>query len=124
MRFDHFVNWKGLSPEAQLEFASLRNFINHHNSPGGNGNHGVTSLTAQCYEDSAAHLGLIDMEVGIQFREKFQEANKLASGEEGSATDGISALMIAATNPMVRAEFDHCKALMGKLGTSQTMASV
>jgi hypothetical protein len=31
MKFDHFVNWKGLSPEAQLEFASLRNLSNHRN---------------------------------------------------------------------------------------------
>ena len=123
MKFDHFVNCKGLSPEARLEFASLRNSSNRRNSPGGNGNHGVTSSTAQYYEDSAARLGLIDTEVGIQFREKCQEANKLASGE-GSVTDGISALMIAATNPMVRADFDRRKALMGKLGTSQTMASV
>jgi hypothetical protein len=123
MKFDHFGNCKGLSPEARLEFASLKNSSNRRNSPSGNGNRGVTSSTAQYYEESAARLGLIDREGGIQFREQCHEANNLASGK-GTATDGISALMIAATNPSVRAEFDRRKALMGNLGSSQTVASV
>ena len=123
MKFDHFVKCKGLSPEARLDFASLKNSSNRRNSPNGNGNQGVTSSTAKYYEESATRLGLIDTEIGIQFREQCQEATDLESGH-GSVTDGISALMIAATNPMVRAEFDRRKALMGKLGTSQTVASV
>jgi hypothetical protein len=123
MKFDHFGNCKGLSPEARLEFASLKNSSNRRNSPSGNGSRGVVSSTAQYYEESAARLGLIDNESGIQFREQRHNANNLAFGQ-GTATDGISALMIAATNPSVRAEFDRRKMLMGNSVTSQTLASV
>lgn len=124
MKFDHFGNCKGLSPEARVEFASLKNSSNRRNSPSGNGNRGVVSSTAQYYEESAARIGLIDKEGGIQFREQCLKANNNLAFGQGTATDGISALMIAATNPSVRAEFDRRKALMGNSGTSLTLASV
>lgn len=105
MKFDHFGNCKGLSPEARAEFANLRKSSSRRNSPSSSGGRSSSS-TAQYYEESAARLGLIDTQGGIQFR--YQDGSGVAPGD--SATDGISALMIAATNPTVRADFDRRRA--------------
>jgi hypothetical protein len=113
MKFDHFGKCKGLSPEARIEFTNLKNSSSRRNSPSTNGRgrgRGASSSTSQYYEESATRLGLIDTEGGIQFHSK--EDNKApAAAMGGSATDGISALVIAATNPTVRAEFDRRKAI-------------
>ena len=123
MKFDHFGNCKGLTPEARLEFVRLKSSSGRRNTPSSNGSRSGTSSTAQYYEESAARLGLIDGDGGIQFRN--QDAGTIGSNGGESATDGISALMIAATNPTVRADFDRRKAaLSSETATAKAVAAV
>lgn len=120
MKFDHFGSCKGLSPEAQIEFANLRSSRNRRNTLSSNKSQGTSSSTAQYYEESAARLGLVDTDGGIQFRHEVLPS--LSSVDEGNATDGISALMIAATDPIIRAEFDRRKALLAEQVGASAMA--
>ena len=113
MKFDHFGSCKGLSPEARIEFTNLKSSSGRRNTLSNNGSRGTSSSTAKYYEESAARLGLVDTDGGIQFH---HEASPSLSSDKGSATDGISALMIAATYPNVRAEFDRRKALSAEQG--------
>jgi hypothetical protein len=62
----------------------------------------------------------VDTDGGIQFRHEVLPS--LSSVDEGNATDGISALMIAATDPIIRAEFDRRKALLAEQVGASAMA--
>eukprot|EP00549_Striatella_unipunctata_P026104 CAMPEP_0118716826 /NCGR_PEP_ID=MMETSP0800-20121206/27742_1 /TAXON_ID=210618 ORGANISM="Striatella unipunctata, Strain CCMP2910" /NCGR_SAMPLE_ID=MMETSP0800 /ASSEMBLY_ACC=CAM_ASM_000638 /LENGTH=163 /DNA_ID=CAMNT_0006623341 /DNA_START=299 /DNA_END=790 /DNA_ORIENTATION=- len=98
MKFDHFGSCKGLSQESRAEFVKLKQQTCHRRGtpavlPGG----AMPNSTAQYYHDSAIRLGLMDTNQGIRLR------------QTTAVSDGISALMIAATNPSIRADFEYRK---------------
>jgi hypothetical protein len=102
MKFDHFANCMGLSPEGRVEFDHLRTNFTRRGSSTSNGGRGMSNSTAQYYHDSALRLGLVDTPDGIRFANQLQAQDK-------NAHDGISALMIAATDPDVRAEYNRSR---------------
>jgi hypothetical protein len=104
MKFDHFGSCRALPATEREEFTKLRTNSKSRGGSTSNGSRGMSNSTAQYYHDSALRLGLVDTtHSGMRFARgvlcKLQ--NKVA------ASDGISALMIAATNPVVRAEYNR-----------------
>lgn len=120
MKFDHFGICRGLSPKDRAEFTTLRTCSGRRGVPKGATKDSANS-TAQYYQDSAALLGLVDTEEGIRFKDATVAGSSLPSltaisasssslsftGTETPKTvpDGISALMIAATDPKVQAAY-------------------
>jgi len=112
MKFDHFGNCQGLSTQARDDFTKLKAACNRRSGGSGGSSSGrsrngsISNSTAQYYHDSALRLGLIDTEQGIRFGAPVHQSSaQQGTGEVSpsqSAHDGISALMIAATNPDVR----------------------
>lgn len=111
MKFDHFGNCKGLPPQARGELAALRASIGRKNATG------RSSSTAQYYRDSAVRLGLVDTDKGIRFKQhvvtpqqllesgKKETQTQHQEGKEEVETDGFSALVLAATDPQIRAMY-------------------
>ena len=119
MKFDHFAKCRGLPKADRLEFAALRN--------GGNKRHddvhsskttkaskkgSSTRSTAQYYHTAAQRLGLIDTVKGIRFAKDRQNPSSVPPDSslstpvlDAEKAVGISALMIAATDPSVRAAY-------------------
>lgn len=117
MKFDHFGNCRGLPSESRAEFASLKASCNRRSGNGasrGAPRCNMSNSTAQYYHDSALRLGLVDTEMGIRFKEQCI-ASDMASPASTSVPDGISALMLAATNPRIRAEFDRKRQVSQKV---------
>jgi len=123
MKFDHFQNCQGLSTEARAEFSNLQAACSRRSGGGGSskgrsGNGTNGNSTSQYYHDSARRLHLIDTEQGIRFSAPRPPTTIQVPEEVSplqSAHDGISALMIAATDPHVRRaspENDSRKPLM------------
>lgn len=121
MKFDHFGLCRSLPPEAHAEFSRLRE---SHTRRGCTANNidssaasscpkkrkGISnSTTAKYYYESALKMGLIDTEDGIRFASTVAATGSLNDGssrsDEEKASDGIEALMIAATDPNVRAVY-------------------
>lgn len=117
MKFDHFAACRGLSQETRTEFTTLRANCNRRGGSTSNGARGMSNSTAQYYHDSALRLGLVDSAQGIRFREP--------RGDEDSqsCSDGISALMIAATNPTVRAEYERSRSTSTSSESNSTIVS-
>lgn len=123
MKFDHFDKCRGLPEPERAIFTKLRSSCGRHGPRAGKGLGGImnndnnsvsnANSTAQYYHDSAARLGLVDSDTGIRFAQRAVDA---VAGNKGQAamgvddyavlgnnnnnigpTDGISALMIAAS---------------------------
>lgn len=107
MKFDHFTTCRGLSAEDRAEFNHLRVNCNRRGGFTSNGASGMSNSTAQYYHDSALRFGLVDTPQGIRFRDHSVD-DKVDINKHCS--DGISVLMIAATNPTVRAEYERNRA--------------
>lgn len=113
MKFDHFDKCRGLPEHERAIFATLRSSCGRHGprSGAGKGTNKVANAnsTAQYYHDSALSLGLADSETGIRFQhtlmpppvEEVIPTTKMDAVKtptmHDEATDGISALMIAAS---------------------------
>jgi len=102
MKFDHFGKCRSLPADERARFEALRASCSRQG--GRRGSSSTTnknkSSTGQYYEDSARQLGLVDSESGIRFRSdcgEKQRATPVDCGNNSVATDGISALMIAAS---------------------------
>ena len=117
MKFDHFTTCRGLSVEDRAEFNHLRTNCNRRGGFTSNGARGMSNSTAQYYHDSALLFGLVDTSQGIRFRDKSFE-DKVDVNKHCS--DGISVLMIAATNPTVRAEYERNRAGSDNRGAIST----
>lgn len=111
MKFDHFAICRGLSAADRTEFVTLRARSGRRALPQG-ATKDSSNSTAQYYKDSAVRLGLVDTLEGIRFRESMvplvEKALSIASivgAKKDVVPDGISALMIAATDPEVRAAY-------------------
>lgn len=100
MKFDHFAICRGLPPKERLEFSALRSSVGR--NTGQNGPKVSSNSTAQYYRDSAVQLGLIDTDTGIHFGEPKND-------KEAKEAVGISALMLAATDPSIRAAYAKSK---------------
>lgn len=121
MKFDHFANCKGLPAADRDEFTRLRSKGNRKNtktSDKASPDCGFANSTAQYYHDSALRMGLVDTADGIRFGRndradsKPSPASPLESASQSSRStspatspapapspaDGLSALMIAATD--------------------------
>jgi Fe-S cluster biosynthesis and repair protein YggX len=126
MKFDHFLNCKGLPVNEKTEFVRLRNSCQRGRKDSSNSDvdqqlkkPGNSNSTAQFYHDSAMQLGLIDTDNGIRFG-KTESHDNVSPKEDvsvpsvpsssfnaySSANDGLSALMIAA---MVRLQSSPMK---------------
>jgi hypothetical protein len=125
MKFDHFGICRGLSNEDRDEFTALRKLSGRRGAAQG-ASKGACNSTAQYYHDSALRLGLIDTDEGIRFKDSVVSKPESATTNESltiptsmpnaggpevvkqSQEDvpyGISALVIAATDPTVRAAY-------------------
>jgi hypothetical protein len=112
IKHDHFAKCKGLPKEAHEEFlqlraASMRRASSSSLSSGGKTNgdssRRVSNSTAQYYVDSALRMGLYDSDEGIRMQPKKEPRPPFA------VPDGMAALMIAATDPHVRAAHERSK---------------
>ena len=115
MKFDHFGICRGLPQEARQEFTKLRSACTRRGkdstAPKKTAKKGMTSSsTAQYYYDTAAKLGLVDTETGIRFQKADSPVTTLDTSTD-SSSDGITALMIAATNPQLQASFRQREAV-------------
>jgi len=119
MKFDHFGACRGLPPSARQEFAALRTSTGKRGAKrtGCNRNGSTTNSTSQYYRQSAiTRLGLVDTNAGIRIRnDAFQNqerTNSCSSNENQgySPTDGMSVLMMAATDPDIRKLYENRKA--------------
>ena len=79
MKLDHFAICPGLPTNARVEFEQLR--VDYHRKASSN-------ATAQYYHDAALRMGLVDSPEGIRLKR-----------------DGLSTLVLAATDPHVRAAY-------------------
>ncbi|CAB9504415.1 expressed unknown protein [Seminavis robusta] len=108
MKFDHFKQCKGMPKEAREEFQQL---VSSPNSSEGKRSRvdsaprpRVSNSTAQYYHDSALRMGLCDTSEGIRFRQPQLGKHVSKKGEEVSVVpEGMEALILAATDPAVRA---------------------
>ena len=124
MKFDHFGACPMLPVSDRAELSTLKTSCGRRG--GSSGEKGSANSTGQYYHDAAVRLGLVDTEYGIRFKDSSSVAASSAdisalSGRVGSpsngteeqeskeqeAAEGISALVLAATDPDVRAEFDR-----------------
>lgn len=113
MKFDHFAACRGLSPDHRAEFAALRANCNRRGGSTSNGARGMSNSTAQYYHDSAIRLGLVDTPDGIRFHEQYSGVTRSNEGSK-PVSDGISALMFAATDPTVRAEYERSRSVVSQ----------
>ena len=95
MKFDHFGKCPGLPPSERSRFDALRAMCGRHGGGGARGFSNQNS-TAQYYQDSARLRGLVDSDTGIRFHDACSGGKQALTGND-MATDGISALMIAAS---------------------------
>lgn len=127
MKFDHFGNCRGLPASARDEFAALRATVGRKSVNSSSRSSSNANSTAQYYHDSALQLGLVDTDVGIRFKKDLstkippgpKQARKTTSKcspkpvraekQDEESIDGISALMIAATDPKVREAYEKTK---------------
>ncbi|GKY97250.1 hypothetical protein MPSEU_000683400 [Mayamaea pseudoterrestris] len=122
MRYDHFKLCPGLSVKDRAEYEGLLEAARTKTSAG----KGSSNSTAKYYKCSAMELGLIDTDNGIRFQdvalpeEKPQQQDETLQAcahDKKSPTmstldesmKGISALMIAASNPELQAAFTQRK---------------
>lgn len=103
MKFDHFRACRGLPEDTRAEFNRLRASCNRRGGCTSNGAKGMSNSTAQYYHDSALRLGLVDSRMGIRLRETTtpvpaNAVTKPAKTSPTNVSDGISALMMAATS--------------------------
>ena len=104
MKFDHFGKCHGLPTDERAEFSRLRESCSRRGSTSTSSG-GMANSTAQYYHDSSLRMGLEDTADGIRFRrssESQESGTRLATSSEGSTpvgADGISALIIAASDP-------------------------
>jgi len=120
MKHDHFAKCTGLSSTSRAEFVSLRASCGRRGSSA-NASKGMANSTAQYYHDSALRMGLIDTDEGIRFKKQDGNdhhprvdvvetkrpakpsheviAETPAPNSPLLASDGISALVIAASDP-------------------------
>jgi hypothetical protein len=89
MKHDHFARCKGLSASERNEFLTLRACSRKRTSSS-------SSTTARYYQEAAMDLGLVDTEHGMRFRIM----------EGAVMSDGMTALVMAATDPSVRAAYE------------------
>lgn len=108
MKFDHFGSCRGLPDLARQEFSELRSSFKRRGGSTSNGSRGMSNSTAQYYHDSALRLGLADSADGIRFA---GGALNQPNQKGPTVPDGISALMIAATNQIMLAEYDRNRAV-------------
>ncbi len=137
MKFDHFGACRGISMDMKQEFASLR-------QPTGQnvGKKVNRKTTAQYYIDSAIQdLNLVDSPTGIRagqsdsgstissdrniptmsFSFSFpSNANMMDQEQRQSPTNGMSVLMMAATDPTMREAYEKRKAMMMGSGALST----
>ncbi|KAI2507496.1 hypothetical protein MHU86_6988 [Fragilaria crotonensis] len=104
MKFDHFGSCRGLPEEARLEFSGLRASFNRRGGSTSNGSRGMSNSTAQYYHDSALRLGLKDSAGGIRF--SCSTINLMDQRGPG-ASDGISALMMAARKEFFQGDYEQ-----------------
>ena len=115
MKFDHFAICRGLSAEERAEFDSLRAVAGRKRS---SGSPKITSCsTARYYYESAVRLGLVDTKQGIRFLNKICDRLELSTSkipqikESPQEPVGLSALMMAATDPSLQEAFKKIKAV-------------
>eukprot|EP00978_Attheya_sp_CCMP212_P021800 scaffold64098_cov53-Attheya_sp.AAC.1 len=107
IKFDHFDKCRGLPAHERETFTTLRQKCTqrrHRPSSPLIGGAKLSNSTAQYYQDSAVALKLVDTPEGIRF--SMQVSPKQDPPTTFRVFDGMSALMIAATNPQLRAEFE------------------
>ena len=118
MKFDHFSKCSGLSDLERTEFVHLRLACARRGSGGGQAaTQGMANSTAQYYHDSALRMGLVDTSGGIRFADQVVHNHQQSiettctlpnlDDKKPTATivpmhrmvanDGLSALVIAAT---------------------------
>jgi hypothetical protein len=113
MKFDHFDKCRGLPESERAIFTALRSSCGRHgpraSATGSKETTASSNSTAQYYLDSAVRVGLVDSETGMRFgHEKFPATTSAPATSNSAppqkskpkhetATDGISALMIAAS---------------------------
>ena len=133
MKFDHFGVCHGLPPSEREEFTKLKASCSQKGVKRKRTGMGCTTAnsTGQYYRDSAVYeLGLVDTDKGIRFgRDVVRESNQMPTSKQSLPfckptvpslaeintkpeypTNGISILMLAATNPLIRAEYENRKA--------------
>ena len=112
MKFDHFKLCKGLPLEAREEFKELSASPSPASSNAGKRSAAprprVSNSTAQYYHDSALRMGLYDTSEGIRFQQSPSVQQTLDAASQAKAIgedvpEGMEALIIAATDPQVRA---------------------
>jgi hypothetical protein len=125
MKFDHFGICRGLLNGDRDDFTALRKLSGRRGAAQG-ASKGAANSTAQYYHDSALRLGLVDTDEGIRFKDSIVSKVEAATTKESLAVPtamatadvpvvaeqakkvvpyGISALVIAATDPEVRAAY-------------------
>jgi hypothetical protein len=126
MKFDHFGICRGLLNGDRDDFTALRKLSGRRGAAQG-ASKGAANSTAQYYHDSALRLGLVDTNEGIRFKDSVVSKSEPATSNEYSVVPasmptsasvpevaeqakevvpyGISALVIAATDPKVRAAY-------------------
>jgi len=98
MKFDHFGICKGLPQTDRDEFNKLRESTKKKSTSDGKKTpKSVASSTAHYYFESAKALGLVDTDAGIRFAPDMTTCRN--PDDSQMKADGISALMMAATNP-------------------------
>jgi len=118
MKFDHFGACRGLPPSERQKFAALRTSSGKRGTKrtGCNLNGTTANSTSQYYRQSAiTQLGLVDTNAGIRIRKAVSSVYERPyttskESERSSPTDGMSFLMMAATNPDLRKLYENQKA--------------
>ena len=113
MKFDHFKQCPCLPLEDRIEFEALLEAARTKASAG----KGSSNSTAKYYKTASRDIGLVDSNDGIRFQERSNQQPEPGEAEPTSSTesaddgsmDGISALVMAATNPELQAEFTRRK---------------
>jgi hypothetical protein len=99
MKFDHFKHCPALPLADQIEFEALQETVRSKVSAG----KGSSNSTAKYYKQAALEIGLVDSSENIRFAERIvldeqdDRTSSLGSRSDNSM-NGISALVIAATN--------------------------
>jgi len=125
MKFDHFGQCRALPLNERNEFNALKSSCRR---KGINGNtNTTTNSTSQYYYDSAIQIGLVDTDRGIRFRQDIlqdlppsgavlNQSLQIKKTYPGTLSvtsrqnfHGMSVLMLAATDPQIRAEFEARK---------------
>ena len=116
MKFDHFKLCKGMPQEAREEFQQISSSpSSSSSSTGGKRGSGdsksprVSNSTAQYYHDSALRLGLCDTQEGIRFDQVSVHQKAGDTIIAAHEAEGMEALIIAATDPKVRAAHEQRK---------------